>query len=662
ASGHPVANKSVVWKSDNAAGVFSETTSNTDAQGNAKVTYSSTRAQATTITASGDNNSQKTVKLTITPDVKSAKPVDVTVNKTSATANGKDVVTLTARVEDQYKNPVSLSDVNWQIQPAGKYHLTGSPQKTDDQGRVTATLASEDVVACQAVATANGVNKSSATINFDVDVATIGVAALTSSTTSDIVAGKDIITLRAVVTDSSGHPVAKQIVYWSSDNTTGDFSPADASETNSQGIAEMKYKATRSGATHITARSNQTSRDITVNIIGDMTTATLSDSKVGKTQAVADGNEQITWSVTVKDANGNILPGAQVNWSSNDPKLIFASTSSLADNQGVASMHFTSTHAGQTTVSATTANGAAKQTTTLTFVADAKSAVLKNITPDKTTLLADGKDSATLTTVAEDALGNPLKNVQVDWSSTSNTAQLSATSTQTDEQGNVSIQVSSPAVEEVTLTATLQGQKLTSPVLHFMADSKTAAVSSLNADKETAVANLNDAIQLTAQVSDASQHPVTGSPVKWAITSGKGVLSTAQNTTDASGNSVVTLTSASSGDVVVTASAATGSAVASHSLHFIADSTSAKVTDVTVAKKQAVADGKESVTYTATVKDEKGNALANHKVTWHASGAGVILSAATTQTDASGAASVTLSALKAGTVSLSAQAEAGVAF
>ncbi|TGB52440.1 hypothetical protein CRT22_25020, partial [Escherichia sp. E5028] len=106
-------------------------------------------------------------------------------------------------------------------------------------------------------------------------------------------------------------------------------------------------------------------------------TAILSDSKVDKTQAVADGNEPMTWSVTVKDANGNTLPGALVNWNSSDPKLIFVSTSSLADNQGVATMHFTSTHAGQTTVSATTANGAAKQTTTLTFVADTKSAVLK---------------------------------------------------------------------------------------------------------------------------------------------------------------------------------------------------------------------------------------------------------------------------------------------
>lgn len=662
ASGHPVANKSVVWKSDNAAGVFSETTSHTDAQGNAKVTYSSTRAQATTITVSDDNNSQKTVQLTVTPDIKSAKPIDVNVNKTSATANSKDVVTLTATVEDQYKNPVSQHDVSWQIQPAGKYHLTGNPQKTDAQGRVTATLASEDVVACQAVATANGVNKSSATISFEVDAATIGVVALTSPTTSDVIAGKDIITLRAAVTDSSGHPVAKQIVYWSSDNTTGDFSPADASETNSLGIADIKYRASRSGDTHITASSNQTSRDITVNIIGDMATATLSDSKVDKTQAMADGNEQITWSVTVKDANGNILPGAQVNWNSNDPKLIFASTNSLADNQGVATMRFTSTHAGQTTVSATTANGAAKQTTTLTFIADAKSAVLKNIAPDKTTLLADGKDSATLTAVAEDAQGNPLKNIQIDWSSTSNTAQLSATTTQTDDQGNVSIKVSSPAVEEVTLTATLQGQKLTSPILHFMADSKTAAVSSLNASKESAVANLNDAIQLTAQVADASKHPVTGSQVKWVITSGKGTLSTAQNTTDASGNSVVTLTSESSGDVVVSASSVAGAAVASHSLHFIADSTSAKVTDVTVDKTQAIADGKALITYTAAVKDAKGNPVTNHKVTWNASGTGVTLSAPSATTNASGVASVTLSALKTGTVSLSAQAEAGSAF
>ncbi|TLI74595.1 hypothetical protein FEK48_24590, partial [Escherichia sp. E2593] len=513
---------------------------------------------------------------------------------------------------------------------------------------------------------------SSTTITLESPAASERFAAhgITASATSALANGTDAISLTAHIVDATGNPVSGVPVTWTTDNAQALLS-ATSARTDAQGNASISLTSSQLLSTTISAHldNGEIIKSEALQFIADNANAVISQIDGDKTGAIANGQDTIILQAIVTDTSNHPLSNQTVNWaiSSGSTTAHLAGSQSQTNENGVATMLLTSTSAGQVTVSATTGDkttgkAVPKHSVPLTFAADAKSAVLKNITPDKTTLLADGKESATLTVIAEDALGNPLKNVQIDWSTLSTTAHFAPTTALTDDEGKATTQVSSSAVEDVALTATLQGQKITSPVLHFTVDSKSAAVTSLNTSKETAVANLNDAIQLTALISDAHQHPVSGSPVKWAITSGKGVLSTAQNTTDTSGYSQVMLTSASSGDVVVTASAATGSAVASHSLHFIADSTSAKVTDVTVDKKHAVADGKESVTYIATVKDDKGNALANHKVTWHASGTGVILSAATTQTDASGAASVTLSALKAGTVSLSAQAEAGVAF
>jgi adhesin/invasin len=56
--------------------VFSETSTTTDV-GKTSVTYSSTLATSTVVMAKSSNNSEKTLQLTIVPDLQSAIPVTV---------------------------------------------------------------------------------------------------------------------------------------------------------------------------------------------------------------------------------------------------------------------------------------------------------------------------------------------------------------------------------------------------------------------------------------------------------------------------------------------------------------------------------------------------------------------------------------------------------
>ncbi|SQI19191.1 intimin/invasin [Salmonella enterica subsp. arizonae] len=114
--------------------------------------------------------------------------------------------------------------------------------------------------------------------------------------------------------------------------------------------------------------------------------------------------------------------------------------------------------------------------------------------------------------------------------------------------------------------------------------------------------------------------------------------------------------------MVVSVSATAGDAVNSPALLFIADTATAKVSDITVDKSQGVANGNDHITYTAIVTDASGNPVKDQEVTWNATPATANLSSATSTTDSNGNTSVTITTLKAGSVNVTAQAGASPAW
>ncbi|MFL6970096.1 Ig-like domain-containing protein [Pseudomonas alvandae] len=137
-----------------------------------------------------------------------------------------------------------------------------------------------------------------------------------------------------------------------------------------------------------------------------------------------------------------------------------------------------------------------------------------------------------------------------------------------------------------------------------------------------------------------------------------GSLSAASSTTNASGQATVTLKGTVAGSATVTASAVAGSATAAVTL--TPNSATADVTSLVATPTSIVANGTTTSTLVATVKDANGNTLgAGVAVTWSTSLGS--LSAASSTTNASGQATVTLKGTVAGSATVTASAVAGSA-
>ncbi|MGG7523655.1 Ig-like domain-containing protein [bacterium BS0013] len=466
-SNHPVPGATVLWSGDNPNGVFSESSSTTDSDGKSSVTWNSTLAKETLITAKSSNNSEKALQLHVVPDLQSAIPVTVVADKSSAAANSTDQIALTATVKDRYGNAVHQANVGWQVTPAGDYQLSATEQTADDAGQSVVTLSSADVVACRAVATFNGVNKPSATLRYVADAATEHVSQIAASKTVDIVAGKDVITLQATVVDDDDHPVSDAVVHWGTDNESGEFRPADSSTTNSEGIAEITFTASTALPTRIGAGINHTQETLTVNYIGNAETAMLSTIKADKSKAVADNTERVTWSTTVKDANGNVLPGVTVNWRSDSAAMTLSGNSSVTDANGIATVSGTTTKAGDVVMTATLpTRGLSLSAGKVSFVGDVKTAGLVSLSADKSVALSNGMDSAKYTVVVKDVNQNLVPDALISWQTTMNN--LSAASTKTNTSGIATVKLSGHGVGMVTVSASVNSSTLSDSSVKFI--------------------------------------------------------------------------------------------------------------------------------------------------------------------------------------------------
>ncbi|HFZ9302861.1 TPA: Ig-like domain-containing protein [Salmonella enterica subsp. enterica serovar Birkenhead] len=464
-----MANANVNWSSDNTSGNFSETTTATDAQGQAIVTFSGTLAQVTTVTASSVNDSEKTIQLNIVPDQLSAKVVSITSpeHDYDAIANGMDAINLTATVKDQYGNVINQGDVAWSLDPASSAQLSADTVPTNTEGKSTVSVTSENIVSCKAVATFNGISTHSVTMRFIADSTTEKLSQITASKTTDIVAGKDVITLQAAVTDGNNNPVANATVNWGTDSSGGAFQPADSSVTDSNGLASVTYTDTKAGTTTVGAGINDSQKELQLNVIGDVDTATLSNIKADKTQAVADNTDTVTWSVTVKDGYGNVLPSTAINWSSDDPDLTLTANSSVTNEQGIASISGHTLKARDTVVTATVpGNGKTLSAAKVTFIGDAKTATLLSLTVDKTNALANGSDTVTYTTQIEDVNHNSVPNAAINWQTTLN--KLSASTTNTNSSGVATVKLSGNDVGQATVTASINTSSLKNDQVKFI--------------------------------------------------------------------------------------------------------------------------------------------------------------------------------------------------
>ena len=226
-------------------------------------------------------------------------------------------------------------------------------------------------------------------------------------------------------------------------------------------------------------------------------------------------------------------------------------------------------------------------------------------------------------------------------------------------------------VYKATYTAYTKGSGLTAKLLMqnwnedlhtagFIIDAnpQSAKIVTLSASNNGVLANENAANTVSVNVADEGSNPINDHTVTFAVLSGSATSFNNQNTakTDVNGLATFDLKSSKQEDNTVEVTLENG-VKQTLIVSFVGDSSTAQV-ELQKSKNEVVADGNDSATMTATVRDAKGNLLNDVKVTFNVNSAEAKLS----QTEVNshdGIATATLTSLKNGDYTVTASVSSG---
>lgn len=597
----------------------------------------------------------KLAKTTITQQSVAIIPAieRVTASGTTALANDSDPITVTARVLTQNGTPHAGATVFWQADNAAAT-LSAAQSVSDENGLATVAVRSKAMISTTVSARLEqGEAKNSEQLTFTADSATARVKQLDLSKTQAVANNNDQVVVTAQVIDATGHPLDKINVKWAVDQGSAALSAAE-SETDAQGNATVTLTSAKAGQVVIAAQTGNSAAMTTapVTFVADNATVKVTALTPDKTAAVADGQESITYTATVTDSQGNPLADAVVNWQSTPATAQLSAASSTTNAQGQAQVSVSSTVAGKVVVMAQTGQSTAYYAPEVMFTADSRSAKVSAPQADKTSAVANNRDQVALSTTVTDAHNNPVPNLAVGWQVSPATGTLSSAQTMTDDQGVARVTLASDTAGSYQVSAAVGSQQATSGNLTFTADTQSARLVSLNADRTTGIVAGKDKVTLQAKVTDANNNPLGDVKVDWRSDNSSGVFTPAQSTTDSNGMATATFSASLVADTLITA-AITGSEM-QQAVSFVADSSSAAPKTVVADKPQAVADGQETVTWTATVVDANQNPVTGATVEWSSS-SDLAFAAGSSSTDSDGIATISATATKAGSAIVTAK-------
>nr|WP_178386096.1 Ig-like domain-containing protein [Pseudomonas aeruginosa] len=608
-------------------GDLSSPVSMTDSTGKASLTFTGTVAGVGTVTAAATQGSA-TTNITLTADIASARVTSLVPAPAVIPANGSSSSTLTATVQDAGGNPVGAGvTVGWSTTHGS---LVDVSSVTDSNGQATAKLTGTGPGTATVTASST-TGSATADVTLTADESTARVVNITATPTEITANGSEYTTLSATVVDANGHAMSAGVtVSWTT--TVGSLASA-TSETDALGQATMTLASTQAGSATITASAVAGAADVQVQMSADTSSARVVELDASHNSIIADGSDTSTLTATLADAYGNaVSSGVPVTWSTTLGNL--SAASSMTDANGRATVTISGLSAGAAVITASAVDGSSNITVDL--VADTATARVVGLTASAAEITANGVEESTLTATVQDVRGNTVgSGVTVNWSTT--LGSLSATSSVTDVNGRAVVKMASIQAGTATVTASATAGSANTQVL-ATADESSARVVQLTASRSSITADGADTSTLTATLADANGNTVgAGVSVAWVSTIG--ILSAGSTPTDVNGQAVVTLSGIEAGTATVTASGAGGSA--NRNVNLLSDAATATVTNVTASPTSIVANGSSTSTITAVVMDANSNPLgAGLQVSWSTT-AGT-LSSATSVTNASGVASVTL--------------------
>ncbi|EMP8907067.1 inverse autotransporter beta domain-containing protein, partial [Klebsiella variicola] len=386
----------------------------------------------------------------------------------NALANGTDKVGVDFKVTDAGGNPLAGQSVTI---TTGNGSAPGTVTVvTDSNGIAHVDVTSTTAGQADVTATVNGKTQT-VPVNFAADGTTAGLgntgAGLSTVADNAVADGNATNSVRAVVTDARGNPVAGAAVSFTADNGA---TVAASGTTGADGSVTVTLKSVTAGQSTVTASINGSSATTATRFIANAGTAGFSGNPVVTgDSAVANGTDKVGVDFKVTDAGGNPLAGQSVTITTGNGSAP-GTVTVVTDSNGIAHVDVTSTTAGQADVTATV-NGKT-QTVPVNFAADGATAGLGNTGAGLSTVadnaVANGTATNSVRAVVTDARGNPVAGAAVSFAA-DNGATIAAGGT-TGADGSVTVTLTSLTAGQSTVTASLNGSSKTTAVT-FVADS-----------------------------------------------------------------------------------------------------------------------------------------------------------------------------------------------
>lgn len=561
--GNVVPNINVNWTTDK--GTLSGSSSTTDNNGVATITLRDILVGPAQVGAqTGTSSAVNAPSVNFIADSGSAGIAsgDLTVDKVSVVANDTDIATYTALVKDANGNVVPNLPVSWATDLGT---LSAGTSTTDSNGLATITLKGTVAGNAQVTASANGhtaTNAPMVAFIADTGSASINSSDLTVDKTTIVANETEFATFSAIVKDTNGNLIPNIQVEWVTD--LGALS-GSTSITDDNGLATIMLKGTVAGNAQVQAKVG-TSANVNaplVNLTPDSASATIGsgDLSVDKTTVVANDVDMATYTVTVKDAGGNVVPNMTVTWGADIGDLSASST--VTDSNGRATTTLKGTVVGEAQVTASVNGTAPVNANKVNLIADSTTATIGNgdLNVDKTTFVANNTEVATYTALVKDAYGNMAPNVTINWTTDHGTLSGNPSTTGVNGLATITLRGTLVGVAQVT-AAVISNTPVNAQPVNLIADVSTATLSSGNiqTDKTALFANDTEVVTYTATVKDAYNNPVSGQAIVWAGNPASTTLGASTPTNNA-GQTQVTLKGTREQTAVINATLNGGAAV-----------------------------------------------------------------------------------------------------
>jgi protocatechuate 3,4-dioxygenase beta subunit len=643
ANSNPISGQLVTLSSTGSGNAFSPASGTTNASGVFTATFSSTKAEAKTITASA-GTTNLSASVTVVPGAASSSNSSFSASPSSAIANGSAATTVSLAAADAYGNLITNTAVTLSASPSTGTHFSAASGNTNGSGVYSSTLTS----------TVAGSYTLSATIGSTVLTSSMTfVPGPVSSTNSSVAAspntnvptdGVTTSTVTVTLQDANHNAISGQAVSLSASGSGNTWGSTSGS-TNASGQFVTTLKSSSPGTQTITATAGTTNLTTSITFVVGPPSSSTSTFMVSPGSQTANGSSTVSCTAVIKDASGNLINGQSVSLSASPSSGTHFTSASGTTSSGVFSTTLTSTVAAADTITMTA--GSLVLTSPVTFVPGPVSTSTSTLVASPSSVTANGTSLSTVTMTVLDANSNPISGQAVSFAATGSGNSWSSSSGLTNSAGQFSATLGTTVAGARTITATV-GTNTFNTSVTFVPGAISTGNSSFSTSGNNIVANGSSTATVTLTLEDAYGNLISGQSVSFSSTGSSNTITPSGISTNASGQITATIASTKAETKTVTATA--GSTQFTVNITFVPGPISTSTSTFSASPSTNVtANGTATSTLTLTLKDASSNAISGQSCNFGATGSTNTFSPGTSgTTSGAGSVSFTLASLTSG--------------